>query len=464
MNAHLPRPSYLGTFRRALPATLLVIMLAFGSMMVAGPGRVSAASIYGATTIAFSSATATMATTTSPAGVTSTASPIVPGGAVVVSGSGYAPGDSVSLTINGQSTPFATLQADGDGSVAGTVTIPASVAPGSYQVNAAGSLSGHTASATLNVGALGAVVDLVSTSVNAGGALEVTGAGFGPNEPINFTFNGTTVGATTPVTTDATGAFSDVSVSIPAATETSALCACSYTLTAKGAISGASSSVLVTVNTPTLILTSAVGNTDTVSGSGFTPGETVNITLIGQPGVLATLQADASGQINGSVPIPGSLVAGSYTLVATGLSSGVTSTAPEIVGSPSVVIPSAASPVLTLGSSAISSGNVLTISGSGFAANEAVALWLNGPLGGCPQLYASGPTLSYYPPSCVLVLTGQLGTGYAAQPISLGSAQADASGQFTYTVAVPAGLAGGLYTVSAIGSSSGDLASISLGV
>jgi len=64
------------------------------------------------------------------------------------------------------------------------------------------------------------------------------------------------------------------------------------------------------------------GDSTTVWGSGFQPGEDVTVTLYSTPRLLATLRADAAGSIRGTVTIPVGVPAGAHTLEAVGATSG----------------------------------------------------------------------------------------------------------------------------------------------
>lgn len=63
---------------------------------------------------------------------------------------------------------------------------------------------------------------------------------------------------------------------------------------------------------------------ETLSGSGMEPGETVNLQVFSSPIELGTTQADASGNFTATVTLPSSLAAGQHTIVATGETSGTT--------------------------------------------------------------------------------------------------------------------------------------------
>ena len=415
--------------RRTVSAIVLATGLALGGIAATAPGRAAADSFYGPTTISFSPtstlpfSSVLLFGSTTPFAVSS----LVPGGIVTLTGSGFAPGESVSLTFGGQTAPFTTVQADGTGSLDASVTIPASMLPGTYTVTAMGAVSDHTATASLTINAIAPALEVSSTTVNAGGTVLVSGVGFTPNQVISFsipmvtsngtvTFNGAAAAAPA-VTTDAAGTFANVPVTIPASIPPNT----TYTLLAQ-ASNGAGAPISITVNNLSLSVNAtytAAGSMVAVSGSGFAANELVNVTLAGQPGVLATLQANASGSVSGSVLLPVSLASGSYTLVATGQVSGDSATAPVVIPGAAAVTPAAA-PVLSLSAASVASGGAITVSGSGFAAGELVSLTLTGPIG-----LATAPVATNTP----LAIYGYLGV----QTISLGSVQATTTGALPAT-------------------------------
>ncbi|MFZ6004257.1 MAG: prenyltransferase/squalene oxidase repeat-containing protein [Actinomycetota bacterium] len=76
--------------------------------------------------------------------------------------------------------------------------------------------------------------------------------------------------------------------------------------------------------TATASATSVVlGGSTTVSGSGFTPGEQVTITLHSTPVLLATVVADGEGRVTKAVTIPTDLEVGEHRIELVGLTSGV---------------------------------------------------------------------------------------------------------------------------------------------
>jgi len=137
------------------------------------------------------------------------------------------------------------------------------------------------------------------------------------------------------------------------------------------------------------------GDSVTVSASGFGPDEKVDVfwgRVAGTP--AATLTADGSGSISeASVPV-GVAPTGSTTLVLVGEKTKTTATAPyQMLG---------LYPVITPHPYAVQPGHSVTLSGSGFAPDEQVLVYLNA-VSGTPALTATansggGLSLSFVVP------------------------------------------------------------------
>jgi hypothetical protein len=251
------------------------------------------------------------------------------------------------------------------------------------------------------------------TMVNAGSAITVSGAGFTPDEAVNFTFNGAS-GIIATVQADGSGNLPGTGVTIPSTTLPG-----TYTLTATSAsginVATTTFTVIALVLSPYAI---EHGGSVVVSGTGFAPNEPVNIAIDGQGGTLATAQTDGSGNLPATtVNIPAFIGPGSYTLAATGASSG-------FVLSNTLVILNVA---ITATPATIIVGGTIIVTGSGFVPGESVSISLSGlgnPLasiqatstGTLPGTFIIIPaTLS--PGSYTLAATGA--SGYSATTIAL---------------------------------------------
>ena len=104
----------------------------------------------------------------------------------------------------------------------------------------------------------------------------------------------------------------------------------------------------------------------TVSGSGFAANEPVTLSFDANPTYSTKAQATASGQLPATAfTIPAVSGAGAHSITATGTTSGHTTTVGLTVAPPRAITVSPASG---------NAGSMVTVSGSGFAANETVTL------------------------------------------------------------------------------------------
>ncbi len=130
------------------------------------------------------------------------------GGLITLSGGNFAPGEAVTVTIEGVITPLATITATAGGTLSATgVSIPYSVPVGPHTLRATGAVSQRAATAAITVAALTPSISLNPATAAPGATVTVTGRGFGRQERVTLALNGEAVAATVPITT-ADGAFS----------------------------------------------------------------------------------------------------------------------------------------------------------------------------------------------------------------------------------------------------------------
>jgi hypothetical protein len=67
-------------------------------------------------------------------------------------------------------------------------------------------------------------------------------------------------------------------------------------------------------------LTTSVGGTLQINGSGWAPGEPVEVNVYSEPTFLGTVTASSTGTLDASFTLPVSVGAGSHTVVLTGTS------------------------------------------------------------------------------------------------------------------------------------------------
>jgi len=167
-----------------------------------------------------------------------------PGTAATVSGVSFAASETVTFYWNCATSACASTTVLGSTTSSTTgafsavaITIPTTATAGKFDIGAKGA-TGDFAVKSYTV-SLKPTLTATPTHVTSAGQLTLTGTGFGPNELVTFYWNCATktcVGATVigSVTTNASGAFSGVVVTIPTATV-----GATYAVGAKGGTTGA---------------------------------------------------------------------------------------------------------------------------------------------------------------------------------------------------------------------------------
>ena len=283
-------------------------------------------------------------------------------GTVQVSGGGWSPGETVSVYLGSVSgAPAATAPAGSGGSFGPlAVPIPANTPPGPLSVIALGSVSGEPQLNSFYVQPYLPGITVAGGGNTPGSSLLIHGQGYAANETVRFTLNGADMGQTT---ADVGGAFSGTATVpfVPAG---------NYLVRAEGQSSRAESSAYFYVGgfypgiTPSayyILPTQALNFT----GSGFAPGETVQITVDGSQTPLGAITADSSGSFSsaGAVTIPLSL-AGIRTFRLLGLTSQAQAQVEVTVGG--------FNPQVTPSAYFSLPGSTVAFSGTGFAPGETV--------------------------------------------------------------------------------------------
>lgn len=375
------------------------------------------------------------------------------GGSTTLSGAGFAPGEVVTVSVFG--TAF-TVEADEDGGIVETVTVPADAALGAATVTASGSLSATPTSAQLTVTEAPPVqfapVTTVSPSTAAAGdAVAFAGIGFAPGETVAVTIGGSTF----EVQADAAGAFS-TPVAIPAGTAPGAV-----DITAVGDESATPASSTVTVTAPTYAPAIAVapsagepGAGIQVSGSGYAPGDAVVITIGGVEAGTAT--AGAGGAFSTTVTVPTGAPVGASELVATGAVAGG-------AASPFTVEPVSYDPFIVADPASVEPGGSTTVRGTGFAPGESVAVEL---FGAAQSIDADGTgsfAVAFDAPDAPGTFTASAVGSETALPVET-AVTVTASGYTTSVAASPDPvIAGGSVTVSGGGYEPGESVTVTLG-
>jgi hypothetical protein len=235
-----------------------------------------------------------------------------PGTGITFNGWGFAPGEDITVSLNGGSSVKAKADSKG-GFVSPAITIPFGSQNAHFTITS--SLTNSNLSVDVGVAQLNAGI-VLSTYYDVGGVpLVITGMGFGGNEKVIVTFDSTDLGT---VTTQADGNFT-LKTAVPFGQ------AGSHTITAKGQLSGASSSASFTqaqVYTSVQLqdYAGAPGNKVTFIGSGFLPGEPVNVTTdrTGST-VVHSFTADTKGNFtNTGYTLPTTFVGGPLKLTIVG--------------------------------------------------------------------------------------------------------------------------------------------------
>ena len=248
---------------------------------------------------------------------------VQPGAGVVVTGSGFGPNEPVAIAIAGNAA-LATVAANAQGAFAATVTIPYTLGPSGVQITATGQQTHRAVSAALTILALPIHLAVGVGPVYPGGSVALSGGGFQPGEQVVVSLAGHTVLITT---ANGQGAFSTLQVALPAGVGPGA-----YSLIATGQSSRRTVNVGVSiVARPAASITVSpstftAGTPVRISGSGFRPQETVQISINGGA-PFTTPITGANGTFVITLTLPGGLPAGNLRIVATGAASKVTASA-----------------------------------------------------------------------------------------------------------------------------------------
>lgn len=253
-----------------------------------------------------------------------------------VIGSGFGSHENVVLTLNGVAlitTPAAIVTTGG--AFTASFIVPTTVRSGPNTVVAVGVESRVTASAVTIGGSVAppppttkTAIIAVPSTVNRGGLVTVSGAGFLPRERIELYFSALPT-LLTPAVADAAGLLPSTGVSVPYA-----LTAGSHHLIARGLTSKRVASTLLTVLTIAPKITLGVasvkpGDRETVTGSGFGTHERVTLALNGAAlETLPIVVETTNGSFTASFIVPTHLLDGPNTVSAVGAVSRVTAVAP----------------------------------------------------------------------------------------------------------------------------------------
>ncbi len=131
---------------------------------------------------------------------------VIPGQVLNFSGQGFAPNETVQITVAGNTTPAATFNADAQGTFtnAGNITIPFSDAGTTKQYTVTGLSSGTSAGVDITAQGFFPQITPSAYYVAPGQEFTVAGNGFAPGEVVQLVMNG---GSPVSTTTNSSGAF-----------------------------------------------------------------------------------------------------------------------------------------------------------------------------------------------------------------------------------------------------------------
>ncbi len=117
--------------------------------------------------------------------------------------------------------------------------------------------------------------------------------------------------------------------------------------------------------------TTSPGKTVAITGTGFTAGERVNVTVEGAQAAASTATATSNGTISATVAMPATAVPGRYAVVASGAASGTPAATTVDVASPAAPV---YQPQVALSPPSGPHGALLSLAGNGFAPRELLTI------------------------------------------------------------------------------------------
>ncbi|NYE94625.1 hypothetical protein FHU41_000846 [Psychromicrobium silvestre] len=313
--------------------------------------------------------------------LTATPSDVPQGATTMVSGTGFAPGETVTVTLplKGGVGPVVLngITVAPDGTFSAALTVPANYPLGAVTLNGIGDQSNTPASTSLNILPAGPpVLSANPGTVQQGGTSQLSGTNFqaGENVVITLPAAAPATAVTVNVSADAAGNFT-VPLTVPGNHPVGA----AFPVNAQGD-QGSTATTTLGVSkgswdTSIIAIPSTVpqsGNT-IVSGSGFAPGESVTVTLPAKNGVgpvqATNVLVAANGSFSTPLTVPSNYPLGAVDITALGPISDT-----QAVTSLSIVTAGAAS--LTATPASVPQGGSTQVSGSNFQAGENVVITL----------------------------------------------------------------------------------------
>lgn len=302
---------------------------------------------------------------------------LLAGESLMFNGSGFAAGETITITDSQNSSVTANVTADAGGGFTsgGSLVIPLSFAGTNRTFNAHGQASNGNASVSVTIGNFNPGATPSTYYLLPGETLSFSGSGFAPNESVAVKQQGNAATLAT-FTTNGSGGFT----SAGAFTVPFEMAGGARIFTLTGSQSNASLQVVVTVGSFNSILHPSAfyvqpGSSLTFSGSGFANNETIDVFHVPDSAPLATFSADSAGAFTnaGASTVPFSFAGTTQMYRLTGRSSG---TSGEVTIAVAQMFAN-----LNPSSYYIQPGQTLTATGSGFAAGETVNFQLGSATG-----------------------------------------------------------------------------------
>lgn len=307
---------------------------------------------------------------------------LVPNQVVQLVGHGYAPYDTMQVSLQSQQFSYnlGSLPCNGNGDCQGQVTIPYNPSPGpqgTYYLAFLGQISGLDEGIQIT---LSPVIILYPIKLGAGSYLSIYGAAFNPNETVQVYLGSTSGTLEGTPTTDSNGGL-NFYFQLPTTIKPGF-----HLITVVR--SGQSPSTVVAsfqVVPPKMVSTPGIHSGQPIQAhlSGFQSNEYVTISWNANGGQnLYAANTDQTGSWSGSFTPP-TAPAGSYTLTALGSSSGFQATCALNVGPGILLNPNPGAPNATL-----------TVTGGAFTSGETVKVYFQQPKNAVSATVASDGTFT----------------------------------------------------------------------
>lgn len=273
---------------------------------------------------------------------------------VNISGSGFTASSTYTITMSGTVVSTYGNQVSATGTITDSFTVP-TIARGAKTVSITTSAGDTSTTATFTITPK---VSIIGTATgNVGDSFNISGNGFTASATVTILFDDASAGT---VAATATGSFSSTAFTVPEAPRGS------HNIKGQDTSSATSSPTVSYTITPKITatpITGAVGDTVTLSGSGYAANSAVTV-YFGNLNVTSTT-ANTLGSFTGLTFAVPSASRGSHTLRAQD-AGGNAATATYTVGQK-----------MTINAATGVPGTSVSFSGSGFGANQAISITFN---------------------------------------------------------------------------------------